>query len=342
MVASPLQPELVDRLRDVSGVTVVFEPDLLPVARFPNDHSGDPEFRRTSGQEERWASLVARADATFGVPGESPEGLRRLLESGPRVRWVQGTSAGAGQLVRAAELDSETLRRVTFTSSVGVHASQLAEWALLGLLHIVKDVPRLRRDAAARRWPHYPVRELRGQRLLVVGLGHIGRETARLARAFGMHVTGVRRQPTDADLEHVDATASIDELAAVVPTVDAVVLSLPATSATDGLFSAALIDALPAGAALVNVGRGTTVDEPALVRALESGRLAGAALDVFATEPLPADSPLWHMDNALVSPHTAALSEHENDRIVDLVVENLVRFRDGRPLLNTVDVGEFY
>lgn len=223
-----------------------------------------------------------------------------------------------------------------------MHAAQLAEWALLGLLAFTKDLPRLQRDKAMRRWDHYPVRELAGQHLLVVGLGHIGREVARCARALGMRVTGVRRTPSDADLEHVDRVVPPGRLAEVVPTVDAVVLALPATDETTGMFTAALVDALPEHAVVVNVGRGSTVDEPALVAALREHRLAGAALDVVATEPLPPANPLWELDNVLLSPHTAALSTQENRRIVELFCDNLGRFQQGRPLLNRVDTTHFY
>jgi phosphoglycerate dehydrogenase-like enzyme len=200
----------------------------------------------------------------------------------------------------------------------------------------------LQRDQRARRWDHYAVRELAGQRLLVVGLGHIGREVARSARALGMHVTGVRRRPDDTDLQWVDHTAATAELADLVPQADAVVLALPATARTERLFTADLIDALPPHAVLVNVGRGTTLDEAALVAALREGRLAGAGLDVTETEPLPADSPLWDLENVLLSPHTAALSTKENERIVDLFCDNLRRFQAGEPLRNLVDTTHFY
>ncbi len=343
VVATPLEAELVDRIRaGAPGVEVLFEPDLLPPPRYPCDHRGDPAFELDEDGRRRLRSLLERADAVLGVPGDSPEGLRELVATAPRLRWVQGTSAGAGQLVGAAGLDPDALRRVTVTSSVGVHASQLAEWAVLGLLYFVKDVPRLHRDAAERTWSHYPARELRGMRLLVVGLGHIGREVARQARALGMHVTGVRRRPRDSDLEVVDETAALDDLAAAVSRSDAVVLALPSTAGTDGLFGAELLAAVPDGGVLVNVGRGSTVDEAALVAELRGGRLAGAALDVFATEPLPPDSPLWGLENALVSPHTAALSTQENARIVEVLLDNLDRFRAGRPLRNVVDPEHFY
>jgi phosphoglycerate dehydrogenase-like enzyme len=343
LVATPLEPELVDRIRrEAPQVEVLFDPDLLSPPRYPCDHAGDPSFALSAEQEQRFDSMLERAEVVLGVPGETPASLRSLVERAPRLRWLQGTAAGAGQQVGRAGLDPSLLERVTFTSSTGVHATQLAEWAVLGLLYFTKDVPRLLRDRESRAWGHYPVRELGGRRLLVVGLGHIGREVARAARALGMHVTGVRRRPDDRDLEHVDETAALADLAQVVPRCDAVVLALPSTAATDGVFGADLVDAIPDGGVLVNVGRGTTVDEGALVRALRSGRLAGAALDVFATEPLPEDSPLWELDNVLISPHTAALSVHENERIVDVLVENLHRFLDGRPLRNVVDVEHFY
>ncbi len=343
LIATPVTEELVQRIRAAApDAEVLYDPALLPPPRYPSDHAGDPGFRRGPQAEERFGRWVERAEVALGVPGETPDALRELVARGHRLRWVQGTAAGAGQMVRAAGLSEADLHRVTFTSSVGVHATQLAEWAMLGLLAFTKDLPRLQRDKAARRWDHYPVRELAGQRLVVVGLGHIGREVARCARALGMAVTGVRRTPDDSDLDVVDAVAPTAHLAEVLPTADAVVLALPATVETEGLFTAELIGALPGHAVLVNVGRGSTVDEPALVAALRDGRLAGAALDVVRSEPLPADSPLWDLDSVLLSPHTAALSMRENERIVELFCDNLLRFQAGEPLRNRVDTTLFY
>jgi phosphoglycerate dehydrogenase-like enzyme len=342
-IATPVEEELVQRIREsVSGVEVLYDASLLPSPRFPSDHVGDPAFRRDPDAQQRFDSWAQRAEVALGVPGDTPEGLRDLIARAGRLRWVHGTSAGAGELVRAAGLSAADLQRVTFTSSVGVHATQLAEWAMLGLLAFTKDLPRLQKDKAARRWEHYAVRELAGQRLLVVGLGHIGREVARCARALGMHVTGVRRTPREGDLDWVDRTASTAELADVAPSADAVVLALPATVETRGMFTAELIEALPAHAVLVNVGRGSTIDEPALVAALRERRLTGAALDVAATEPPPPGSPLWDLDNVLLSPHTAALSTKENERIVELFCDNLRRFTNGEPLRNRVDTTLFY
>jgi glyoxylate/hydroxypyruvate reductase A len=343
LIATPLERGLVERIRrdGPDALDVLYDPDLLPPTRYVNDHAGDPDFRRGPTEEARFQGWLGRAEVLLGVPGETAASLRDVVRCSPHLRWVQGTAAGAGQQVHDARLPASTLDRVTFTSSAGIHATQLAEWAMLGLLTFTKDIPRVRLDQRSHRWSHYPVRELHGQQLLVIGLGHIGRQVAAYARGLGMHVTGVRRTPSEDDLRFVDEVQATTELAGLVPDADAVVLALPGTPDTHGLFTAELIDALPAHAVVVNVGRGTTVDQGALTNALRQQRLCGAALDVCDPEPLPADDPLWDLDNVLLSPHTAALSVHENDRLVDLFLDNLDRYTADRPLLNVVDTRPF-
>lgn len=343
-IATPLQPDLVERIRqEVPEVEVAYQPDLLPPERFPNDHHGESGFSRTPEQQQRYAALVANAEVLFGAPDDSAAGLRDVVRSSGRLRWIAGTAAGAGQQVAAADLTEDELQRVLFTAARGVHARQLAEWAMLGLLWVVKDGGRLVADREARRWEHRPTEELSGRRLLIVGLGEIGRATAIRARAFGMHVTGVRRSVRAGDPDgDVDDLVATDRLADVVPTSDAVVLALPGGTGTEQLLSRSLIDALPRHAAVVNVGRGGTIDEAALIAALQENRLAGAALDVTADEP-PADgSPLWTLPNVLLSPHTAALSVNENERIVDQLIANLRRLLADEPLHQLVDTAHFY
>lgn len=342
LIATPLEPELVRRIEQGEPqATVLFEPELLPPPRYPCDHRGAEDFQRDEAGERRWRELLDQAEVLLGIPSESPAELARVIREHRGVRWVQAMYAGAGQQVRAAGLTPEELERVAVTTTSGVHAGPLAEFVMLGLLAFTKDLPRLLRDKRRRHWDHYPMRELAGQTLLVVGLGEIGREVARQASALGMRVLGVRRHRGPRP-QWVDEVHTVEALPELLPRADAVVLTLPGTPATEGLFDREMIGRVRPGAIFVNVGRGTVVDEAALTEALLAGRLAGAALDVFAKEPLPLDSALWDLPNVLLSPHTAALSLQENERIVALFSDNLRRYLNGEPLRNRVDPVEFY
>jgi phosphoglycerate dehydrogenase-like enzyme len=341
-VVTPVSEELcalVERLEP--RVEMVYEQELLPPARYPADHHGDPSFTRTPEQQRRFDGMIADADALYGVPGEDSAALRRAVEANLRLRWVHTMAAGGGALVKAAKLSAEQLARVTFTTSAGVHAAPLAEYALLGLLAGAKNVPRLRADAARHEWPHrWLMGQLREQTVLVVGLGGIGREVARVLAALGTRVIGTSRRG-----EPVDGVAEVvhpSELAAVAGRVDGIVVTLPATAATDKLVGADVLAAVRPGTTLVNVGRGTVVDEDALVAALRDGRIGFAALDVFTVEPLDRGSPLWDLPNVLISPHNAALTPAEGRRIAELFAENAGRLLDGRPLHNVVNTVEFY
>lgn len=341
VIATPLEAELVSRIdQEVPAARVHAEPALLPPARYPCDHRGDPLFHRDPRYEDRWWELLGRAEVFFGIPGDTPDGLAQAVRRCPDLRWVQGTAAGEGEKVRRARLTPEELRRVTVTSAAGVHATTLAEYCLLGMLTFAKDVPGLRRDQRMRRWSHYPMRELRGGTIVLLGLGGVGVEVARLAKALGMYVVGVKRTPED--MPGVDEVHDMSALPSLARRADVLVCTLPATDETAGLVSRKVIETLPEGCIVVNVGRGSVFDETALADALAAGRLAGAALDVFSVEPLPPDSPLWELDNVILSPHTAALSVRENERIVDLFVDNLHRYLRGAPLRNRVDSERFY
>jgi len=329
VIATPLEPELVARLRAVDErLDVAYEADLLPTPRWASDHIGDPSFVRTPEQEARFTELVAGAEIVLGYPQEDPAQIAWLVRTAPELRWVQATFAGAGQQLSAAGLAQEDVERITWTSSVGIHITPLGEWALFGILALTKDLPRLEADKRARHWAHYPVDEVRGTTVLVVGLGEIGGEVARLAEAFGMNVLWTRRNEGD-----------LDEL---LPRADSVVVTLPLTGETRGMFDRRRLGLLKPGAIFVNIGRGPVVDEEALIDALRSGHLRGAALDVYATEPLPRDSPLWELDNVILSPHTAAQSIHENERIVELFADNLRRYLAGEELRSRVRTDLFY
>ena len=344
MIATPLEEHLVERIARTSPrVRVWYDPGLLPTARYQGDHRGAPSFHRDGAGQRDWATALRRAEVLFGIPDDTPEGLAHAMRACPRLRWVATTAAGAGEQVAAAGLTRQDLERVIITSAAGVHAGPLAEFVMFGLLALTKDAARLTRDKADRHWPdrREPVAELEGRTLLILGLGGIGRRTAELASAFGMRVLGVKRTP-DGHVDGVEEIHPASALPKLLPQADAVVVTMPGTRETAGMLDAEALDALPRGALLVNVGRGSVVDEGALVERLRSGQIGGAALDVFATEPLPPSSPLWELDNVIISPHMAALSARENERIVELFRDNLRRLIAGEPLRNRIDPDAFY
>ncbi len=342
MIATPVEPELVERIRAAGPRNeVLYEPALLPPPRYPSDHRGPPDFTRDPAGEARWQALIAQAEILYGVPGDTPAGLAGAVRRAPHLRWIQATAAGAGELVRDAGLGAE-LDAVVVTTAAGVHGPILAEFVFGGALWLLRDFGRLAADRAARAWRHYPNRELSGGTLAVVGMGSIGSAMARVGHGFGMHVIGLTRDGAARPDTEADEIVPLARLAGAFARAQLAVVTLPGTVLTTGIVDAAAIAALPPGAIFANVGRGSVVDEAALVAALRSGALGGAVLDVFAQEPLPPEHPFWTLDNVVLSPHTAALSVHENARIVDLFCDNLQRFAEGRPLRNVVDTREFY
>ncbi len=316
-------------------ITLVRDPDLLPPKRYGGDHHGEPFWRRTPARQQRFEDMLSSADALYGIPDQSPELLRKIAQTNTALRWVHTMAAGGAAQIAAARLDPATLRRVAFTTSAGVHVPTLREFALFGLLAGAKNLPRLLADQSAHHWPgRWPMGQLHEQRVVVVGLGHLGRGIAQTVAALGARVSAVNR--TLREVPGVDEVAPLDRLAEVARSADALVVTLPASPTTTGLVDAEVLTALRPGATVVNVGRGSAIDEQALIAALSSGHLGFAALDVTAVEPLAKDSPLWDLPNVLISPHTAALSPREDRRIAELVLENSRRLLDGRELLNRI------
>jgi glyoxylate/hydroxypyruvate reductase len=337
LIASYLEREHVARIAGMTGVCVIYEPGLLPRPRYIADHSGLP-LERPPADEQRWRGYLAEAEVMFDVDYTH---LHDLAQLAPRVRWIQATSAGIGQMLLRTGLIRTP---IVFTTASGVHATPLAEFVLFALLAFAKDLPRLVRDQAAHRWVRYCGRELRGTTAGIIGLGQVGRAVARACHALGVRVIGTRRTATGprAAIDGVDVLVPSGELSTLLREVDALVLACPLTPQTQGLIGDAELRSMKRGAILVNIARGAVVDEPALIAALRDGRLGGAALDVAAAEPLPADSPLWDMPNVLISPHSASTADTENAKLTDLFCENLGRYLRGEAMLNVFDRERLY
>jgi len=274
---------------------------------------------------------MRRADVVFGfdVPFD-------LADTAPRLRWVQGIGSGY-EHIWGAGLDRDG---IVVTNAVGVSAAPMAEFVLGRILQLWKRFPEIEDVARRHEWRPTFGRMLAGSTLGIIGLGAIGRALAERADALGMRVVASRRswQP-GMTAPHVDTLYGPDDLPALLVESDAVVLCAPSTPETRRMIDADALAAMQSGAVFVNVGRGTMVDEAALIDALERGHLGAAVLDVTSEEPLPPDHPLWDAPNVFISAHCSATSAGYVERVLAVFLDNLARYVAGEPLRNVVDAG---
>ena len=304
---------------------VIAPPEFGPLEMLRRDAPGVTVSIATDADALR--RHARNADAVLIAPRYGPV-LTELWRELENVRWIHTLAAGVELL------PFDLLRRsdVVVTSSRGLYADALSEFVVAAMLWFAKDLRRLIRNQEEHRWEPYTVERLEGQTAGIVGYGGIGQAVGRRASALGMRVVSVRRRQELGE-------PTLDE---VIATSDYVVMCTPLTPATYRLMSQERIASMKASAVFINVGRGATVDETALADALQNGRIRGAALDVFATEPLPPDHPLWQLDNVLISPHTADHTRDSHVRAMQFFIENLRRFRAAESLENVVDKVEQY
>jgi phosphoglycerate dehydrogenase-like enzyme len=261
-----------------------------------------------------------------------------LLAHAPRLRYVQSISAGTNQYDVAALQQ----RGIRLASAAGANSHAVSEHALAHMLAFTRHIHSGRDNQQRRFWremigdPDQREDELGGKTLLIVGLGRIGRRLAQLAKAFDMHVLATKQNPPYED-ETAAAVHPPHELWQLLPQADFVVLTCPLTPATENLIDETALAAMKPSAYLINMARGRVVDEPALIAALQNGRIQGAGLDCFWDEPLPTDSPLWHMPNVLITPHTGGETRQYEERVVNILGQNLERlWRGETQLVNQV------
>ena len=309
-------------------VLVLGATDAEPPPGLPEARTG--AVYRFADDAPGLAAALPETDVIFHLSDRTAL-LRAAWPTAGRLRWIHAAGVGVDWALFPELIDSD----VVVTNCRGVFDDTMPEYVLALLLALVKDLPSTIDDQRVRRWRHRPLSPLRGRRATVVGAGSIGRATARLLRAVGMEVSVVARTARD-DPELGRIRASV-ELAEVAADTDALVLVTPLTDDSRGLVDRSVLAALPRGAWLVNIGRGAVVDEAALIESLGSGRLSGAALDVFATEPLPPDHPLWALPNVIVSPHIGGDVPGWLESFSRSFLDELERFITGRPLKNVVD-----
>jgi len=276
------------------------------------------------------ASLEASLPSTDVLLLSGNIDLSRLKTRAPKLRWIQSCSAGVEKVAPVIPDD------VMLTNASGVHGPRGGEYGITAVLMLNSRVPSFVTNQHAARWEQIHTTPLKGKTLVLLGVGAIGGEVARLAKRFGMRVLGVTRGRKAH--RWVDHMYRPKQFAEVLPKADFVLSTLPLTPETNGLIGRAELDLLPRHAGLVNLGRGRVVDYDVVIEKLRKGELSGAVLDVFYEEPLPADSPLWSTPNLIMSPHCAVDDESVYvERCLDIFFDNLKRFLAGRPLNNVVD-----
>mgnify|MGYP001044444690 CR=1 FL=1 len=326
VVTAPFPADLMDKIRAAAGEHKV-EQIELPYNRWPAGQQTDAEIYYAF---------------TGGVP---------TPEQAPNLRWIQAHWAGVDSLIDSPVWHSD----IRITSASGIHAPNMAEYALAQMLawahHIPSWVIHQQQGTWPKgRWDKFVPAELRGKTLGIVGYGSIGREIARLAKPFGLRILVTKRDarhPEDNGYTIAgtgDPTGQLPDriypgeaTRSMAAECDFLVITLPLTAKTKHLFDEEMLRELKSTCYLINIGRGSIIDEKALVRALKKGWIAGAGLDVFEKEPLPEDSPLWQMDNVLLTPHISGFTPKYDRRAVDLFTTNLRHYLAGEPLLNLVD-----
>ena len=266
---------------------------------------------------------------------------QNLLSRAPRLRWVQGVGAGVDLLAGDTGLLQSD---IMVSNASGANAAAVSEFALCLMLMIAKKAPRFLANKGESRWEHFVTPELRGKTVGIVGLGKIGSEIARLAQAFRMRVLAIRRSATGREkgVAGVDELFSPNELIQMLPECDFVVLTVPLTPETKGFIGEAELKAMKPTAHIINIARGPVIKQDVLIQALKEGWIAGAALDVFEVEPLPAESELWELQNVIISPHIAGYVEQYSAMVTELFCESLKRFLRGEKPYNLVDQKKGY
>lgn len=326
LVTHPFDSELIEKLTNVSPRLEIMQRDV--------------------DSYEQIADLMPGIDVMYGIRALPPP------EEAATLKWVQLHFAGIDRLLdNPLYTDSD----VIFTTASGIHSVTMAEYTLAGMLALSHHLPRMLEDKAAHNWPQdrwdrYVPRELRGATLGIIGYGSIGREIARLASALGMTVLAMKRDLRNLEEDGYTLPGTGDPEATIperlyppaarksfLGACDYVVLTLPLTPDTYHFIDAEALSAMKDTAVLINISRGGVVDQAALVEALTNRTIGAAVLDVYEEEPLPEDSPLWDLPNALLSPHVSGFTPLYDARATDLFAENLRRYVVGEPLLNVVD-----
>jgi phosphoglycerate dehydrogenase-like enzyme len=326
VITTPIGTELLKQIKAVSSRFKVTDLSELTRHNMINRFITEPEDKE----------IVAKVNAILAET-EIISGFRlpeHLVKRAPKLKWYQAMTAGIDWFVEDDLFNSE----VTITTVGGIHTTVIPEFVMAQILALAKNIPHLMELKRQKQWERYLPIALKDKTLGILGMGNIGAEVARLAKAFGMKVIASRRSvKKETHTRYVDSLLPASAMPRILAESDFVVVALPLTKDTVKIIGAKELKLMKPSAFIINIARGSIIDQAALIRALETNKIAGAALDVFDPEPLPADSKLWEMPNVIISPHIAGSMADYHQRAVDILCKNLERYLKAQPLINMVD-----
>jgi phosphoglycerate dehydrogenase-like enzyme len=317
----------------MDNITVLVLADPAAPALRKLEAIGEGVTVKVGKTAEALGDAVASARVLFNWTGSKPE-VHRVMQTAPRLEWIHAMYAGLDRSLFPELVASP----IPLTNGSGVFSQSLGEFIVLGMLYFAKDVPRRMRAKAEHQWDVFDNVELSTQTVGIVAHGDIGRAVARRAKALGMRVLALRRNPApragDEDVDHVYASTDLHEM---LPLCDYVAVTAPLTAETAGMIGKREFELMKPTAVIMNVGRGPVIEEAAMIEALETKRIRGAALDVFEVEPLPPENRLWSLDNVLITAHCADHVDGWVESAVVFFIEQFARWRRGESLRNLVD-----
>jgi D-2-hydroxyacid dehydrogenase (NADP+) len=323
IIATPVSEEARQQIKSVSPQTIV--KDVSDLSR--RDYQGDLQARKELDE------ILAEAEVAYGI--RTPV---NLLARAPKLKWIQVTSAGVDRYLT----EEFNRSKIILTNASGIHATPIGEFVVSLMLMFTKNAPLFFDAKQKKQWLRSPGTVLRGKTVGIVGLGSIGQEVARLCKAFRMRVIATRRSPKRRYARNVDLLLPPNGLPRLLEESDYVAICLPLTKETRKLIGEAELKMMKPTAYIINIGRGPIIDEEALIRALEEKQIAGAGLDVFTTEPLPKESKLWDLPNAIISPHVSGGREDYEVGAIDIFCRNLQRYLEGKRMINVVNKEKGY
>jgi phosphoglycerate dehydrogenase-like enzyme len=320
----------------MSVLLVSLPPDRLTEAQVAQIRAAAPDMRVVvTNDRAEIEAVMGEVEIVAGWISHE------LLRPAHKLRWFQEWGAGVDWVMRYPDVAAMDF---VLTNVSGVHAIPISEHIMAYLLAFARGLPQAVRAQDQRVWRslgRHELFELAGKTMLLIGVGAIGKRTAEIASALGMRVLGIRRNP-EQPAPHVAAMYGPDQLLEVLPQADFVVLTIPLSPATQGMIGERELRVMRPTSYLINIGRGGTIQQEALIQALREGWIAGAGLDVFTPEPLPEDSPLWELDNLILTAHYSGYTPRYDERAIAIFLDNLRRYQAGEPLHNVVDKAAGY